>query len=382
MTSRLLGAALALTLLSGPALAGPYTLTFIGLADGANEASAAFAVNNAGQVVGSDINLSASLGFIWQNGAATPTLPASSTFNSGNSPSFVQAINAHGQVAGYGRVAFGVDHAFRQTGGAILDLGDLPLGGDVSKGWGINANGWVVGESGTRENSLNVQHGFVWNGSTMLDAGDLAGGANASSLRAINDSNVAVGWGTLNGSNRRAIKWEAGVLTDLGELPGGNDSSEAYAINNAGVIVGQSALLGPANISVVHAVRWDGGVMTELGELPGGADFSTAFGFNEAGDIVGRSRDGTGDRAVLWRNNVLHDINDLVPDRGSFTFEIAYDINDNGWIVGMGYDAAADRDRAFVLIPQAGQETATPEPASAVLLLSGLVALLRRRARA
>ena len=375
MMNRMLAAALALTMVSGPALAGPYTLTFIGLADGANDASAAFAVNNAGQVVGSDINLSPTLGFVWQNGVATPTLPASSY----NNTSFVQAINAHGQVTGYGRVAFGTDHAFLQTATTTQDLGDLPLGGNVSKGWGINANGWVVGESGTRQDNVNVLHGFVWNGSTMIDAGDLPGGGNASSLRGINDSNVAVGWGTLNGSNRRAIKWEAGVLTDLGELPGGNDSSEAYAINNAGVIVGQSALLGPANISVVHAVRWDGTVMTELGELPGGSDFSTAFGLNEAGDIVGRSRDGTGDRAVLWRNNVLYDINDLVPDRGAFTFEIAYDINDNGWIVGMGYDAAADRNRAFVLIPEAGQETATPEPASAALLLAGLAALVRRR---
>lgn len=376
MPIRLTVALLATMALAVPATAAPYSLTLIGLADGANESSDAFAVNNAGQVVGTDINLSASRGYIWQNGSVTPTLPPSSY----NTNSFAQAINASGQVTGYGRVAFGIDHAFLQTGNSIVELGELPLGTSVSKGRGINANGWVVGESGTRENNQNVVHGFVWKGTEMVDVGDLAGGANASLLRAINDSNVAVGYGTVNGSNRRAMKWDDGVLTDLGELPGGNDLSDAYAINNAGVIVGESALLGPDNISVVHAVRWDGLVMTELGELRGGSDFSTAYGLNEAGDIVGRSRDGTGDRAVLWRNNVLFDINDLVPDRGDFTFEIAYDINDTGWIVGMGYDAAADRNRAFVLIPQDGPVSQTPEPASAGLLLVGLAALVRRRA--
>lgn len=375
MRIRLPVAALALTLLAAAAQAAPYTLVLIGSTTGPNTHSNAFAVNNAGQVVGTDNNLSASIGYVWQNGTVTPTLPPSSF----NTNSFARAINASGQVAGYGRVAFGVDHAFRQTGGTILDLGDLPGATDVSRGWGINANGWVVGESITRDGNVNALHGFVWNGTTMLDAGDLAGGANASTLTAINDSNVAVGWGTVNGSSRRAMKWENGIITDLGEIPGGNDLSQAQAINNAGVIVGESAILGPANISVVRAVRWDGSGMTELGELPGGSDFSTAFGINEAGDIVGRSRDGTGDRAVLWRDDVLYDINDLVPDRGTFTFRIAYDINDNGWIVGDGYDSATDRTRAFLLIPAA--TTATPEPASAMLLLAGLAALGARRRR-
>ncbi len=374
MLSRSLRLAFALSLLAAPALAGPYTMVLIGPTTGLNTFSNAFGVNNAGQVVGTDNNLSASLGYIWQNGVATSTLPPSSY----NTNSFARAINASGQVAGYGRVASGIDHAFRQTGSSIQDLGDLPLGGDLSRGWGINANGWVVGESGTRENNANVLHGFIWNGTSMLDSGDLAGGANASTLNAINDNNVAVGWGTVNGSNRRAMKWENGVLTDLGEIAGGNDLSQAQAINNAGVIVGESAILGPANISVVRAVRWDSNGMTELGELPGGADFSTAFGINEAGDIVGRSRDGTGDRAVLWRDDVLYDINDLVPDRGTFTFRIAYDINDNGWIVGDGYDSATDRTRAFLLIPQLAN-TPTPEPASALLVLAGIAGLAIRR---
>jgi len=371
-----LGAVLALSLLSVPAFAAPYTLVFIGPATGTGSSSDAVSVNNAGQVAGNDTDLSATRGFVWQNGTVTPALLPSTIANT----TFVQGINASGQLAGYGRVAFGVDHAYRQTGNTILDLGDLPGGTNVSRGWGINANGWVVGESVTREGNVNALHGFVWNGSTMLDAGDLAGGANASTLTAINDSNVAVGWGSVAGSTRRAMKWENGVLTDLGEIPGGNDLSQAQAINNAGVIVGESAILGPASISVVRAVRWDGNGITELGELPGGSDFSTAYGINEAGDIVGRSRDSTGDRAVLWRNDVLIDLNDLVPDRGTFTMRTAYDINDRGWIVGSGYDSALDRNRAYVLIPEgAANETATPEPASALLLVAGLAGLAIRR---
>lgn len=123
-------------------------------------------------------------------------------------------------------------------------------------------------------------------------------------------------------------------VTDLGDLPGGNSFSRAYGINNQGQVVG-SGSLGGANPP--NAFLWENGVMTHLQDLPGRLDQGEALAINDNGVIAGV---GCGDvnctRAVQWQNAASAPV-DLgkLPNGGNAAW--AYDINDQGWVVGRSH---------------------------------------------
>ena len=68
----------------------------------------------------------------------------------------------------------------------------------------------------------------------------------------------------------------------------------------------------------------------------------------------------------------MSDLNDLLAPGSGWVIREAYGINDLGWIAATGYSAALGKTHALLLVP---------EPASAMLLLGGGLALLRRRFR-
>src|SRR5262245_11956134 len=74
----------------------------------------------------------------------------------------------------------GPTRAIRYEPGALLDLGSL--GGFLSEGWGVNAQGDVVGISIT---SAGAFHAFLSHNGNMTDLGTLGGSAAAA--YAIND---------------------------------------------------------------------------------------------------------------------------------------------------------------------------------------------------
>lgn len=178
----------------------------------------------------------------------------------------------------------------------ITDLGLLGAGHD-SYAYGLNANGQVVGYSGTASGKA---HAFLWTPSTP------------------------------NGS--------IGVMTDLGTLGGSKSSAQGF--NKGGQVVGFASLASGQQ----HAFLWDPntpngttGRMADLGTL-GGKD-SVADGINTTGQVVGSALDAHQiAHAFLWPsiNGLLIDLNGSLPANSDWVLTYARAINDRGQIVGSG----------------------------------------------
>jgi probable HAF family extracellular repeat protein len=121
-------------------------------------------------------------------------------------------------------------------------------------------------------------------------------------------------------------------VQDLGTL--GGPWSQAAGINDAGKVVGGSPA---SDEGGVHAFLYSGGQMSDLGTL--GGDQSRAFGINDADKVVGSSDVGDGTiHAFLYSDGVMRDLNSLIPAHSGFELTSAAAINDNGNIVGYGYN--------------------------------------------
>ena len=282
--------------------------------------SHAYGINDRGQVTG----ISEDVAFLW-----SPTAPNGTTglmvalgdpadrFISG------QAINDGGQVAGH---AFppedsSVD-AFLWTpaapnsaSGMVHDLGTL--GGNYSYAYGINADGQVIGQSGTADGLLRA---FLWTPATH--GGDF------------------------------------GSMIDLGTL-GGMNYSAAWGINASGQVVGEANTTGDA---ATHAFFYDG-ALHDLGTL-GGKD-SAGFGVNASGQVIGFSTTpDDAEHAFLYTiDDGMVDLNALIDSSLGWELNVARGINDAGQITGSGIINGSFH--GYLLTP-------VPEPASLALLVVSL----------
>ena len=130
---------------------------------------------------------------------------------------------------------------------------------------------------------------------------------------------------------RHALLWEKGIATDLGNL-GGATGHYAIGINNQTQVVGASDLPGDATF---HAFLWSQKTgMQDLGTLPGDVA-SVAIGINDAGIVVGLSFDPAfKQRAFVWQNGVMSDLNTLIPASSPLVVNHACGINARGEITG------------------------------------------------
>jgi probable HAF family extracellular repeat protein len=155
----------------------------------------------------------------------------------------------------------------------------------------------------------------------------------------MNELDVVVGSSEAVNFFDHAFVWQGGVMTDLHALsgvPGRN--SHARAINELGVIVGSADFVADF-IDFETACVWVGGVVTNFGSLGGSESFAHAI--NDHGTIVGTSI--TADffvHAIIIRDGVLTDLNDLIPPGTGWTLANAYDIGNDGVIVGEGFSPA------------------------------------------
>ena len=177
-------------------------------------------------------------------------------------------INDRGQVTGWsGSTSTVGTHAFVWTAAAgMRDIGTL--GGNYTRGWSINESGQIAGESGdVGPMGLRTRLAFRFTeGVGMISLGTLPGGTQSAGY-GINDSGQVVGesdrghivnfpqfkgrsFGQV-GEEPHAFLWTEGVgMRDLGGLAGCDVlGTEAKAISNNGVVVGDCH-------GQQHAFRW------------------------------------------------------------------------------------------------------------------------------
>jgi probable HAF family extracellular repeat protein len=226
--------------------------------------------------------------FLWRDGhmSALPTL--------GGINGWANAINNRGQIVG-----FAEDGALDSTCGDTIRNNRIVLPALWERG---------KVEALPLANSIDVD-GFA-NG--------------------INDQGHAVGYSG-NCNDAHAVVWKDKTVFPLEDY---GVYSSAYAINNRGQIVGQ---IGSAEgyFGAVWPQGADGKVES-LKLLPGdSAAFAT--GINNRGQVVGSTFDANGDwsHGFIWKDDVITDLNTLIPDDSNLFIIAASNINELGQISGM-----------------------------------------------
>ncbi len=301
----------------------------------------------------------------------------------GTSRSFGDGINASGAVVGYG----GYDEVRQafiwEAGSGLRPLGTLVPGGE-SIAHDVNGNGIVVGEATT---ARYVFHAFLWDGLGMTDLGSLGGRDAFSAAHDVNVSRQVVGGSWTRKGPMHAFIWQGKRMKDLG-VPPGLDESYAEAINNAGVVVGRAwgatsaehafvydgtmrdlgtfdafqggasdinddgTIVGyrKANPGYPRAVVYAAGIVIEIPPLYGTSTRgATANAINNRGQVVGDSDE----RAFLFEDGRLVDLNTLLPAGSGWVLTSATDINDAGTIVGTGLHFGQERAYKLSLTPLA-----------------------------
>ncbi len=314
---------------------------------------------------------------LWQQGKIRDlgTLPE------GGHQSEANAVNSAGQVVGsalnmipdansmavlnfwYFDVPYGYQQrAFlwdNQQG--MQDLGTLH-GGTDAQALLINERGQVVGTSYTSSapSAACSPQGFVvlTTGAFIWDKNngmrDLGGfGGTCTVANALNNEGQIAGQSYRTGDkSATAFLWEDGSIQELGGSLGG-DFTGAFALNEQGQAVGFAYLPGD---TVFHGALWmQVGKLTDLGAI-GSDQCSYAAAINAGGQVVGSSISScTAEeptfRAFLWENGgPVVDLNTLIPSGSSLYLQGTYTINDGGEIAGTGVDGGGNED-AFLLIP-------------------------------
>ncbi len=346
----------ALAVVGGTAAGQDYAVTDLGVVS-PYVTSAASAINNAGQVVGTlyDAAGTGTQAFLYSGGtlATLGTMTGTMAYN----------INDAGTAVGTMAVGFAQSHAFIHTTGYI-DLGTF--GGLNSYALGINSAGIACGGA---VNGAGETHAFTWQSGVLYDIHTLAQAteyaipvptgaivnSTYSEARDINDTNDAVGFfkaPNSGGTNtERAFHYRNEVLTELGNLGGPN--SRALAINNSGRIVGWSELPSGAKRA---AIFYTNGNVLNLGTTGATTTWSAAYAVNDSGVVVGASGTSTTDTvAFIYTNGANTDLNTRIPATSGWALQAATGINNAGKITG--YGLIGGQTHAFLLSPSTGPST-------------------------
>lgn len=324
-----------LGLVSGAAGEPPrYTIADVGLVT-----EPLVRVNDHGHVVAEGVGRS----YIWRNGVTTLL------------PNFFHPsdVNNSDQVSGT-FTQFGQEVAVWSPAGLSI-IGQFD--GQRSSGLGINDAGTVIGQ--------NVNNkGFAYSHGAFKA---LSPEANRSIPQKIADSGEIVGSVRAGETGSQvACVWRDGVAVALGALE--ERDSIAFGINDNGVIVGASDHRSTPDFW--EAVVFEPGGPRGLGTLVPGRD-SRAYAINSMGAIVGVAKtDLITERAVVWHDDQIYNLNDLLIDGSDWTLLTAYDINESGQIVGIG--RRGGESRAYLLNP-------VPAPSSLAVVVVGLLAARRKR---
>jgi probable HAF family extracellular repeat protein len=319
-----------------------YTITEMGTFGGAR--SAAFSINNTGQVAGFAETVDGRLqAFVYTD---------STLFNLGTlggSDSYAYRISDSGFVIGRANNASGRDRAFVTIlNSSMFDISSLDslLGGSFSVALGVNGLGQVVGYFHTAAAHMASRNRvFLYSDQQVTDLGTFGGQDGI--VTAINDSGQMIGtYGTepkADYAERIAFLYSGGKVINLGTL--GGKTTTATDLNNSAQVVGHSQTRSGENHAYIYS-----GVLSDLGVLQGGTQ-SFAYGINNAGQVVGASDSAAAStlHAFIYSGGRMRDLNSLIPANSGWVLTEAREINNSGQIVGNGIKDG--HQRGFLLTP-------------------------------
>jgi probable HAF family extracellular repeat protein len=283
------------------------------------------------------------------------------------------SINRYGLVSGSSNLADGNQHATLWLEKLKVDIGAPGLGGPNSIAFGDNERFQSAGEAETSTSDPNDEDfcgfgthltcsPFLWQNGEMIQLPTLGG--NNGVAMAISDRGEVAGFAENSTPDTGCpapqvlhfmpVVWKNGAIHKLPTF-GGDPDGVAQQINDNGEVVGGSGTCATFNVNVlynlvpVHALLWEKGKVTDLGNLggkTGQAGGNIAYDINNQGQVVGNS-DLRGDKtfhAFLWtRKTGMQDLGTLPGDVASFSISI----NDAGSAVGGSLDAKFN-PRAFL----------------------------------
>jgi probable HAF family extracellular repeat protein len=327
-----------------------YSVTDLGTLGGTE--STAYAINNAGQIVGqstlSDSTSGSTHAFLYTGGQMIDLGMFTDSTGTVYPDTYAYAINDNGQIVGYASSSDGSTRAFLFDGSSMIDLGTV-VDSDYSQARGINDDGDVVGFFYQADDS--VYNAFLYSNGKLGKISEL--GTSTSYAYAINSGGTIVGEAAFNSTTADHAFLSSGTRTvDLSTL--GGTQSTAYAVNDNGDVVGVSTLDGDSEWhAFVYHSSDTSPEMVDLGDLDGLSTIATAI--NNKGVIVGSagSSTGTDSLAFLYVGGIMVDLKTLLNSSGmGWQLREALDINDSGQIVGIGVNPAGET-HAFLLTPVA-----------------------------
>jgi len=282
-------------------------------------------------------------------------------------------IDRYGLVSGSASLPDGTQNAVLWLNGQMKDIGAPGLGGPNSIAFVDNESSRAVGEAETSTSDPNGEDfcgfgthltclPFLWQAGGMIQLPTLGG--NNGVAKAISNRGEVAGFAENSTPDPgcpapqvlhfKPVVWEKGLIHKLPTF-GGDPDGVAQQINDNGEVVGGSGTCAAFNANFlynlvpVHALLWEKGKATNLGNLggeTGQAGGNIAYDINNQGQVVGNS-DLPGDTtfdAFLWtRKTGMQDLGTLSGDVAS----VSLSINDAGSVVGASLDANFD-PRAFL----------------------------------
>ena len=239
----------------------------------------------------------------------------------GGTATAAYGINNAGQIVGSVDTTTGTQ-AFVDSGGTFTTF--AAPGADQTIAMGINNSGQVVGRA---SDGTNPTQGFLYSGGTLTTINNPTGTGEYLEASGINDGGQIVGFFETSGNStgfHGYVLRPDGTFSFL-DVP---DSTSTFAngINNAGQIVGRFY---DSPGSLQHGFLYSGGVYSPFNGPGSMSSITEITGINNAGQIVGTFYDGTTTRSFLYSNNAFSII--TVP--GS-ALTVVSGINDAGQLVG------------------------------------------------
>ena len=259
------------------------------------------------------------------------------------------AINGQGLVTGTSSAETSGEAAFRYNPNIPVPMEDIGLSsrGVLSRGFGINNTGVVVGDSAflaANTAASPVRHATLFGDGSRIDLGTLTK-QTYSRANSINGFNQVVGFSgpALDTPKSRAFFWSKSTgMIDLGTL--GGAYAQAFAINDSGFITGNSQLRSndsQAGHAFLSPSPLEAGAigMRDLGTL--GGPFSYGMAINAKNHVVGYSAINKVDSRVhaFWFDGTgMKDLESLAPNSSKLEDQsVALGVNSSDRVVGYTY---------------------------------------------